>query len=198
MRNLSASGSNGEFVATVERLSGENISACYQCGKCTGGCPVTPDLDYSPNRVLRMVQVGLEDDALRNETVWLCVGCNTCGDRCPMGIDIVRIMDTLRALSRRRGIKPRGTPAAVLTFYHAFLDSVREFGRLSEVALMGGFNVNSGRLLTNVNKAPWFMLKGKVGLKPHRIKRLDRLQRVFERIEELENEEATPTEGAGH
>ena len=61
---------------------------------------------------------------------------------------------------------------------------MREYGRLSEVGQMGTFNMNSGRLFANMAKAPWFFLKGKVSLSPHKIKRIDRLQRVFQRIED--------------
>jgi heterodisulfide reductase subunit C len=177
---------NSQFLRTVEERSGQNLSDCYQCGKCSGGCPVLPDLELSPNRVLRMVQLGLDDQALRNDMVWCCAACGTCNSRCPMGVDIVRVMDTLRAMAQQQGVEPSGRAARVWTFYQAFLDSIREFGRLSEVALMGGYNMNSGRLMTNVVKAPWFFLKGKVSLSPHRIRQIDRLERVFQRVEELE------------
>ena len=63
---------------------------------------------------------------------------------------------------------------------------MRQFGRLSEVGLMGSYNIGSGHLFTNVAKAPWFFIRGKVGISPHKIKRLDRLERVFQRIEEIE------------
>lgn len=174
---------------SVEALSGQNVSACSQCGKCSGGCPVLPDLDLSPNRVIRLVQLGLAEEAMRSETVWCCTACGTCSGRCPMGIDLARIMDALRSLAEGRRVRLPKAAARVWTFYRAFLDSVREYGRLSEVALMGGYNINSGRPMTNMNKAPWFFLKGKVSLSPHTIRRVDRMQRVFERIQRIEDGE---------
>ena len=183
---LTGSVQHREFCRTVEELSGQNLSDCYQCGKCSGGCPVIPELEISPNRVIRMVQLGLREAALTNETIWHCAACGTCNGRCPMGIDIVGVMDALRALSMRDKL-PRGGAARVWTFYRAFLDCVRQFGRLSEIGLMGGYNINSARLWTNVIKAPWFFLKGKVGLSPHTIRRIDRLHRVFQRIKEIED-----------
>ena len=175
---------HSDFRHTVEELSGQNLGDCYQCGKCSGGCPVLPDVEISPNRIIRMVQLGLEDDVLGSDIIWYCTACGTCNGRCPMGIDIVRIMDTLRSLTKDIH-HPRGS-FEVWTFYQAFLDCVRQFGRLSEIGLMGGYNINSGRLLTNMAKAPWFFMKGKLSLSPHTIKRTDRLQRVFQRIEEIE------------
>ena len=181
---LSDKALHSDFRRRVEQFSGQNLGDCYQCGKCSGGCPVLPDIELSANRVIRMIQLGLEDQALTNETIWCCTACGTCNGRCPMGIDIVRVMDTLRFLGEHVK-RPRGA-TAVWTFYRAFLDCVRQFGRLSEIGLMGSYNINSGRLMTNVMKAPWFFLKGKVGLSPHTIKRVDRLQRVFQRVEEIE------------
>jgi len=183
---LSDKALHSDFLAEVEKRSGQNMSDCYQCGKCSGGCPVLAELDLSPNRIIRLVQLGLEDDALQNETIWCCAGCGTCNGRCPMGIDIVGVMDALRAIAIKKGVKKPGGAHRMWAFYRSFLDCVRQTGRLSEVGLMGGYNVNSGRLFTNVAKAPWFFLKGKVSLSTHQIARLDRLQRVFERIEEIE------------
>lgn len=179
---------HSDFRRTVAERSGQNLGDCYQCGKCSGGCPVIADMTLSPNRVIRMVQLGLEEDALSNETIWYCAACGTCNGRCPMGIDIVSIMDTLRAMARARNVKLPPAGARVWTFYKSFLDCVRQFGRLSEIGLMGGYNINSGYLFTNVIKAPWFFLKSKIGIVPHTVRRTDRLERVFQRIEEIEGQ----------
>ena len=187
--DLSEKALHSDLLGLVERMSGQNVSACYQCGKCSAGCPVVADTTVTPNRVIRATQLGLEAEALCNDMVWCCAGCGTCTGRCPEGIDIVRILDALRAIALRRGVNlPKGG-VEVQTFYRAFLDSVRDFGRLSEVGLMGGYNINSGRLWTNMAKAPWFLLKGKVGVSTHKVRQLDRLQRVFERIEHMEQTE---------
>ncbi|MFC1736961.1 4Fe-4S dicluster domain-containing protein [Candidatus Hydrogenedentota bacterium] len=177
---------HSEFLKVVEKLSGQNVSDCYQCGKCSGGCPVVEDVTVSPNKAIRMVQLGLEEDALNNEMVWNCAGCGTCNSRCPEEVDIVAILDVLRLIAEKKGKTKAKGAMEVRTFYRAFLDCVRDFGRLSEVGLMAGYNINSGRLFTNVIKAPWFLFKNKVSFKAHKIDKLDRLQRVFDRIEKIE------------
>ncbi|MDP6546056.1 MAG: 4Fe-4S dicluster domain-containing protein [Phycisphaerae bacterium] len=184
-RDVSDKALHSEFRRTVEELSGQKLGDCYQCGKCSGGCPVLPDVELSTNRIIRMVQLGLKEDVLSSSSIWCCTACGTCNGRCPMGIDIVRVMDTLRGMVDDF----TGIPGAleVWTFYQAFLDCVEEFGRLTEIGLMGGYNINSGRLMTNVHKAPWFLMKGKLSFSPHTIKRVDRMQRVFKRIEEIES-----------
>ena len=175
---------HSDFRQRVEELSGQNLSECYQCGKCSGSCPVQPDVEVSPNRLIRLAQLGLEAEALSSDSIWICAGCGTCNGRCPMGIDVVRIKDALRKLTKEMHYG-RGSLEG-WTFYEAFLDCVRNFGRLTEIGLMGAYNINSGWLLTNVRKAPWFIMRNKLGLSPHTIKRIDRLQRVFDRIEEIE------------
>jgi heterodisulfide reductase subunit C len=177
---------HSEFLRTVEQRSGENVSSCYQCGKCSGGCPVVADIELTPNRIIRMVQLGLEGNVLRSETVWCCAACGTCNGRCPIGIDIVHIMDVLREMALERRVVPPPGAAEVLMFYRSFLDCVKEFGRLNEIALMGSYNINSWHLFCNVMKAPWFIFKSKITIAPHKIKQIDRLKRAFERIEELE------------
>jgi hypothetical protein len=86
-------------------------------------------------------------------------------------------MDAVRIVGERR----------VRIFVEAFLDNVKEYGRLSEAGLMSTYNVNSGRLLTNVTKVPAFLVRNKVSFKPHRIKNIARLRRMFEKIAQLES-----------
>jgi Fe-S oxidoreductase len=53
-----------KFIERVEELSGENVFACYQCGRCSAGCPMAPEMDLLPNQIIRMVQMGLDEEVL--------------------------------------------------------------------------------------------------------------------------------------
>lgn len=170
------------FLIQVERLSGQKVADCYQCGKCSAGCPVTADAGSGPSHVMRQVQLQQRGAALSNDMVWSCAGCNTCSSRCPEDIDTARVLDTVRAIALHEETPLDSRSAKLRTFYRSFLDSVRDFGRLSEVGLMGGYNINSGRIWTNVDKAPWFLLKGKISITAHRVRNIARLERVFQRI----------------
>lgn len=99
---ISADSVRGEFVRQVENISGESLLACNQCGKCSAGCPVAHSTDLLPNQVIRLVQLGLED-VLESQTIWTCAACLTCVARCPKGIDLPRIMESLRLISMERG-----------------------------------------------------------------------------------------------
>jgi heterodisulfide reductase subunit C len=91
-----------DFVKKIEELSGQNLLSCYQCGKCSAGCPMVSAMDILPNQAIRLVQLGLQEDVLKSETIWLCASCVTCGARCPRGVDLSRIMEALRQIMLRK------------------------------------------------------------------------------------------------
>lgn len=91
---------NAAFREKVEELSGENVDLCFQCGACSSGCPMTEEMDMLPSKIVRMVQLGMEE-ALDSETIWVCSTCFNCEVRCPRGIDIANVMEALRQLVLR-------------------------------------------------------------------------------------------------
>jgi heterodisulfide reductase subunit C len=99
----------------VEEISGENIYRCYQCGRCSAGCPMVESMDFTPNQIIHMLQTG-DPEVLTAKAPWLCAACFTCDVRCPRGIDISRIMEALRLLSLRQNrdyITPESLPDEV-------------------------------------------------------------------------------------
>jgi heterodisulfide reductase subunit C len=89
------------FVAKVAEMSGQNLLACYQCGKCSAGCPVVAQMDILPNQIVRLAQLGLEDDLLESKAIWVCASCMTCNVRCPKGINIAEVIEVLRQIMLR-------------------------------------------------------------------------------------------------
>lgn len=98
---LSSEKVNSEFVKKVEELSGQNILSCYQCGKCSAGCPNSFAMDLLPSQIIRMVQLGLQDEIMNSKTIWLCASCLTCAVRCPRGVDLAKVFESLRLLVTR-------------------------------------------------------------------------------------------------
>jgi len=92
---------NIEFKERVEELSGEQIDLCFQCGACSSGCPMTEEMDYLPSKIIRMAQMGMRE-ALDTKTIWVCTTCFNCEVRCPRGIDIANVMESLRQLVLRQ------------------------------------------------------------------------------------------------
>ncbi|MGM0609371.1 MAG: 4Fe-4S dicluster domain-containing protein, partial [Candidatus Muiribacteriota bacterium] len=68
---------------TVKEKSGVNISACWHCKTCTSGCSFSEDMDYHPNQILRMLQLGMVKEVLESDTIWICVACSSCTMGCP-------------------------------------------------------------------------------------------------------------------
>ena len=97
---LSAEKLHSDFVRRVRAISGQELLACNQCGKCSAGCPVAFAMDLLPSQVIRLVQLGLEE-ALEAESIWTCAACQTCLSRCPRGVDLPRVMEALRQIVLR-------------------------------------------------------------------------------------------------
>ncbi len=95
--------SNKQLLEKVEELSGENVFSCYQCGKCSAGCPFTEEMDFLPNQVIRKVQMG-DESVLESETPWICASCLSCEVDCPKGNDVPAIMEAIREISLRKNV----------------------------------------------------------------------------------------------
>ncbi len=89
------------FTAMIESMSGQDLLACYQCGKCSAGCPMAKYMDILPSQIIRFAQLGLEDALLASNAVWLCVSCLTCNTRCPKGVKIAEVIDAVRRVRLR-------------------------------------------------------------------------------------------------
>ncbi len=100
--NLSRKKIKDPFVGKVEELSGQNLLACYQCGKCSAGCPAVSQMDILPNQIIRYAQLGLKEELLASKSIWICASCFTCNARCPKGINIAEVIEALRQILLRK------------------------------------------------------------------------------------------------
>lgn len=91
------------FVAQVESISAQKLLACYQCGKCSAGCPMATHMDVLPNQIIRMAQLGMREQLLACGAIWTCVSCMTCNSRCPKDIRIAEVIEALREMALRNG-----------------------------------------------------------------------------------------------
>lgn len=158
-----------------------NVNECYQCGKCTAGCPVAEHMDLRPSVIMRMLQSGdaiAEEEILRSLGIWLCLSCETCYSRCPMELDIPKIMDYLRVRSYNEG-KVHRDARDIVTFHKAFLNTIESNGRLHEMSLIIDYKMHSGNLFQDVMLAPEMFSKGKLSVFPERIKDRKGLSQIF-------------------
>jgi heterodisulfide reductase subunit C len=96
------SGRQAAWVREIETLSEQNLLACYQCGRCSAGCPMVNEMDLLPNQVIRLAQLGLAS-VLQAQAAWVCAACLTCHARCPKGLDLPRVMEAIRIIAVRSG-----------------------------------------------------------------------------------------------
>jgi heterodisulfide reductase subunit C len=162
----------------VQGESRQNLGRCFACAKCTAGCPLAPDMEYGPHRILQMVRFGMKQDVLASRDIWLCAGCETCGTRCPNDVDIAQMMDVLRQLSIAGGV--RNPASDVADFHRIFLGLVRTFGRMHEVSLLALFKMRSRDLLGDLGAGAQLFIKGKIPILPEHIKNSSRLRSVLE------------------
>lgn len=93
----------GSDVQYVERISGEVMMRCYQCGNCSGGCPVSFAMEVPPTQVMRLMQLGRVEELMEANTMWLCVGCLQCFSRCPQSVSVANVLEALRQITLRKG-----------------------------------------------------------------------------------------------
>jgi heterodisulfide reductase subunit C2 len=163
-------------------VTGESVARCYQCGKCSAGCPLATESEHPPSQLLRLLQLrdpALDERALRSLTIWLCLTCNTCSARCPQEVDLPKIMDFLRERSyHSQMVNPRARD--IVSFHRAFLGAVRSTGRLFELGMIADYKRRSLKFLQDVKLAPRLLIRGKLGLVPHRVKNRAELKRIFD------------------
>ena len=180
--------------AEMKERTGKNAARCYQCGKCSAGCPMAGETRLRPHDVMRLVNQGARDRLLADESIWLCLTCETCTERCPNGCDPARTMDALREMALETS--PGAPPRAVLAFHRAFLDQVRWTGRSFELGLVADHKLRTGALLQDVATAPGLVARGKLGFVPHPIDGVKEVRRIFEACEEAARAASGKKEGA--
>jgi heterodisulfide reductase subunit C len=173
---------NLAFIDQVSGMSQQNVRRCYYCLRCSAGCPAAYAMDYTPAQILRLVQLGQKEALLHSSAIWLCIGCETCGTRCPNEIHAGAVIDALRQMALAEGV-----PAAersVFKLHKAFLNSIRRFGRLHELSMLLEHKLTSRDLLSNLDMGVEMFVKGKIHPLPKRIQGLDQVQELFELMDE--------------
>jgi heterodisulfide reductase subunit C2 len=169
----------GALAQEVQTRSGASPMSCYQCAKCSSGCPVAARGGLKPHELVRMVQLDQREVVLSSGFIWECTSCQTCVTRCPQKVDIAAMNDALRSMSVAAGKVASGT--AVPTFNEIFLKSVCKRGRVYELGLMAEFKMRTGRLFEDAAKAPKMLSKGKLPLLGHSVSGRAQRKTMFRR-----------------
>jgi len=127
-------------VAHVEALAHTKVADCYQCGKCSAGCPRAGQMDILPATIIRLVQYGNVKKAASTESVWQCVACQTCSARCPKSVNIAGVMDALKEISlEKKCVHPK--MKRTVAFQRSFLNAVKRNGRTNEIEMVTEYKI---------------------------------------------------------
>jgi heterodisulfide reductase subunit C2 len=131
-------GDRGDFFLNrVQGEAGVNISACYQCERCTNACPVSHYMDIKPHQAMRYVQLGWREELLKSSTIWVCLSCEMCTTYCPNEVDVAETINHLRNMAAHASITPRYKSLAV--FHQTFLEVLIASGKVNEFRLMSAY-----------------------------------------------------------
>jgi len=165
------------LIEKVAEKTGGSIYSCYQCQKCSSGCPAAEFMDYLPAEIIRMIQYGLEDKILSSRTIWVCSSCETCTTRCPNEVDIAMTMDVMRERCFESG--RQASEINVLKFHESFLSTIRLFGKLHELALIAGYKLRSKRFFDDLKLGLDMFMRGKIKLIPGKIKHTKEMRKIL-------------------
>lgn len=165
------------LITEIKKRAGANFSICMQCRTCANACPFVEAMDYPPNVLLRMVQMGMKNQVLESSSIWVCVGCNTCCSYCPMAVDIPAMMDSLREKALEDGVKI--AEPEILGFHKVFLDTVKKYGRSHKLEMMMRYKINQRDFFSDVGMGLTMLKKGKLDIVPSKIKDRSALDKIF-------------------
>jgi heterodisulfide reductase subunit C len=166
-----------QLLEQIEAVGPFQTGACFQCRKCTNGCPVTFAMDVYPDEVIRMVILGQREAVLTCQTIWVCAACETCTTRCPNDVKIAELMDALKQMALGEGVPISQT--RILALHETFLNNIKNRGRLYETSLLPSYLIKSGALLDRWHTGTWrydlnlgrrLFSKGRLPLMPKAIK----------------------------
>ncbi len=207
MKDASARGQEAPVVAddltfsdVIQARSGEDVRSCFYCQKCTAGCPTAYLMDYKPAQLLRMIQLGQRERVLASKAIWMCIGCEACGTRCPNQIRLAPVMDVLRQMALDEDYAPE---TAIFALHRSFLDSIRMWGRMHEVSMLAEFKTREllaefpvffQGLLGDMKLGANLMLNGKLSFIPDRIKRMEEIKALYEEATRVSSQETEVSE----
>jgi heterodisulfide reductase subunit C len=88
----------------IVRASGVNVRKCMKCGKCSATCPSFAEMDIHPHTFVSMVEEGNVLELMKSKSLWKCLSCFACVERCPRGVEPAHLIEAVRLMV----IRPQG------------------------------------------------------------------------------------------
>jgi heterodisulfide reductase subunit C len=157
----------------------EKLKDCIQCGTCSGVCPLSVYMDYTPRQVMELTRFDFKKEVLSSQTIWLCASCYACTCECPREIRITDIMYELKQRAIHEGVYPQKFPIPVLA--QEFEKMVTTNGRISEMPLVMKLFLKTDPLgaMGNWQMGLDLMKTGRFSLATEKIKGRGELAKMF-------------------
>lgn len=172
----------GKLLADrIAKEADVKLYECYQCGKCSAGCPMAASFDLMPRQIVHYMHLGDMDEVLKSKTIWLCASCHTCVERCPHDIDIPTLIEKSRMEAQKQGIC---AVRDVRLFNDIFTETIRYTGKSQEVILEGAYNVTSGHLMQDMVNVPKMLKKGIVRPEFNSVQDKESVKKIMDKAKE--------------
>lgn len=176
---------NEDFIKLFQSTVGQNINLCYQCRKCSAGCPIVYEMDYTPTQIIQAIRLGMKDLVLKSKTIWLCTSCETCTTRCPQDIEITDIMDIARKIAIREKVVLGTTD--IPNFYRSFAQIIKIFGRMYEFGVIVLFKMRNKEFKRDIALGLKLLKYGKMSLLPN-LGMAFKTLKIFSKAKKIEEE----------
>ena len=108
---------NHDFKDRIVRMSGAAVEKCMRCGKCSATCPNYGEMEYHPHQFVYMVERGEVERLMASPSIYACLTCFACVERCPRGVEPAKVIEAVRLeVIRQKGqnyLKPDDIPATL-------------------------------------------------------------------------------------
>ena len=169
----------GGLIKTIRKKADVNLNACFQCKKCSIGCPVADQTESPPAEIIRRLQLGAGDELLQTDLIWTCLSCETCFARCPNQINFPAVIDALKAIALEKGVaSPKGNAPL---FNRLFLKTVKSYGRAYDLQTIAMYKLGTGNLKQDMDKFPTMLKKGKMAILPPSGADKGKVKRIFKK-----------------
>jgi heterodisulfide reductase subunit C len=164
-------GQNTSLRTELQGLTGIDVFRCYQCGKCSAGCPMADEMVHKPHMMLRLAQLDRRGRLLADGSMWLCLSCETCSTRCPNHAEPAHLIDGLREIC-----------------WHTT-------GRVFELGLVAHYKLRSGAWLQDVRAVPGLIERQKLAFLPTTIKGVSEVRAIFAALDASSSARSQPAVG---
>jgi heterodisulfide reductase subunit C len=167
------------LLQIIRARTAVNLAECFQCQKCSAGCPLAEETDLLPHALIKKVHLGREEEILLSKHIWLCLSCETCATRCPNQVDLCKVIDELRRIALEQGVEVAEPDIAA--FHQIMLGTLKRHGRMYELEMIARLKLRTREYFKDAGMGLGMLRRGKLSFLPSRVKNQEEVVALFDR-----------------